>query len=283
MRGTLVGTAIPSIGCAQALAELVSVARSRVLLGEQERLSDAIWAVLQSQLQQWHRTHQSDAPNATLAKLVESCVVHRNTEIIDAVGVHSVELIDGNLAFQVCCEFGDTMFYRKLLQHSRTIHIDPASDGDLPLHIATMEHRVEIVRMLLRDHRVSPSCSVFTAARLADDRIIDAYLSSGRIDASMSNNALLMVASAYGNSSVVRRLMREPNVDPSIGPERYGSQGPLMMACMMGKVDVARMLLSDARVHPTHDIRLFVKRHPEPLCREFDKAFKSKRTFRPTN
>ena len=128
-------------------------------------------------------------------------------------------------------------------------NVDPSSDNQDALQLASVLGQTEIVRILLEDPRVDPSVdhqwAVINAVRKGNVDIVRLFLADPRVDPSVDDSVMLYNAVHSNNIEIVKILLADPRVDPSL----HGQEA-LTVACYQYYTPIVRLLLADPRVNP---------------------------------
>lgn len=104
--------------------------------------------------------------------------------------------------------------FRLLLADPR---VDPSSQDNAAIILASSKGHSEIVQLLLADDRVDPSARNNAAIKWTSfnghTEIIRLLLADDRVDPSARNNAAIRWASSYGHTEIVQLLLADPRVD----------------------------------------------------------------------
>jgi hypothetical protein len=111
---------------------------------------------------------------------------------------------------QWCCIENKIESLKRLLRDKNAI-TDP--DNDMALSLACVNRRTDIVSVLLKDMRMTPHGAVLLHASYKTGAydILPLLLDDYRIGPSISNNLLLRLALADGNTNVVSMIFRHEN------------------------------------------------------------------------
>jgi hypothetical protein len=146
-----------------------------------------------------------------------------------------------NDALRGAAQNGHVRVVQRLMADVRT---DPSDFDNFALRRAAMFGYVRVVDALLTDARVATmsGLSFYMACVHGHASVVRRLMADARLDPSVDDNACIVAAAVDGNASVVALLMRDPRTDPS---------SAIHGACMSGSADVVALLLRDARVNPT--------------------------------
>jgi hypothetical protein len=126
--------------------------------------------------------------------------------------------LDPTTAIRVAVEGGHEAIVQRLLRIPR---VDPMIDGGRVLRMAASKGNSQILALLLQDRRVDSSpaqiIGLFRAA-VAHDKanIIDLLLQRQEVNFDNVIDEVLVEAVAGGHEAVVKRLLQDPRVDPTI-------------------------------------------------------------------
>ena len=126
------------------------------------------------------------------------------------------------------CEFGLIEVVNFLLNTNLRIDI-----GNGPIRAACGKGHADIVKILLKDPRVDPSCI---------------------------NNECIRNSASYGHTEVVKILLQDPRVDPTVI-----RNAPLLSAAHSGNIEMIKLFLKDPRVNPAVDDNYIIKFVPNYL------------------
>lgn len=122
------------------------------------------------------------------------------------------------------------------------------NDKDLWMK-AIEKGQTEVVRLLLP--RISPAAgnnAIKVASLMGHTEIVRMLLADPRLDPSVSENYAFTRACTHGHTEVVRLLLADSRVDPAVdGNDAIGQ------ACRHGRTEVVRLLLADSRVDPADE------------------------------
>ncbi|KAJ3339138.1 hypothetical protein HDU91_001069 [Kappamyces sp. JEL0680] len=153
-----------------------------------------------------------------------------------------------NLLIKECALKGMQHLASYLLEHHAS-DIDPACANNLPILKACTKGHLDVVLLLLLDHRVDPAAQSNKAIKLAAMNgylgIVEVLLNDPRVDPSGDKNTPgifaefpLTLASKYGHVEVVRRLLADKRVDP-----RDDAGAALIQSSKNGHAEVVEVLL----------------------------------------
>jgi len=132
---------------------------------------------------------------------------------------------------------------------------------------AVRDNNVKLVKILLQDDSVNPATEDNEAIRLASiygyTEIVKLLLQDDRVNPADNNNAAIGAAASLGRIDTVKLLLEHPKVNPA-GDHNYA----IRHAAEYGRTDVVKLLLQDPRVNPAdennHAIKWAVtKNYPE--------------------
>ena len=128
--------------------------------------------------------------------------------------------------------------------------VNPGSDDNYAIMLASESGRLEMVKLLLKDERVDPSdrgnVSIWAASEKGHLDTVIELLKDERVDPSDIDNQSIVDASFNGHTLVVKELLKDSRVDPSDDYNyaiRYASE--------KGHLGVVKLLLKDSRVDPS--------------------------------
>jgi len=116
-----------------------------------------------------------------------------------------------------------------------------------PHHYTTSS--TAFVRLLLHvgvDPSVENNYVIIYASQFGHTEIVRVLLQDKRVDPSAGNNCVITWASGNGCTEIVRRLLEDKRVDPSAG-----NNEAIRTASLWGRTEIVRMLLEDERVDPS--------------------------------
>ena len=127
---------------------------------------------------------------------------------------------------------------------------NPKFDLNYTFRLACKNGCIEVVKLLLQDPRVDPSCYHRCAIWLACGRghieIARLLLQDPRVDPTANDNYAFIYACDNGHTETVRLLLQDPRVDPSAD-----NNFAIHCASQNGHIEIVRLLLQDARIDPT--------------------------------
>lgn len=129
------------------------------------------------------------------------------------------------------------------------------SVGNFLMCWASETGNLEVVKKLLNNARIDPSCNGNLSIRVASEnghwKIVKLLLQDGRVDPGSKNNYAIKFASENGHTEVVRLLLKNQRVDPSAGCFLDGGDYPIGFASANGHTEIVRILLEDSTVNPS--------------------------------
>lgn len=128
---------------------------------------------------------------------------------------------------------------------ARTFHV--SNTCNYGFRVASEKGYTEIVKVLLDDSRVDPSCFDNEPIRIAStnghEEIVKLLLRDPRVDPSTWNNFPIQYASLHHHIDIVQLLLDDPRVDPS-----DAENCAIKYAIINEKEDIVSILLRDDRV-----------------------------------
>ncbi|KNC47162.1 ankyrin domain-containing protein [Thecamonas trahens ATCC 50062] len=153
-----------------------------------------------------------------------------------------------NMVLTIAAKHGHADVVALLLADDR---IDPARHHSAALGSAAEHGHLPVVELLLADGRADPSARDNFAIRWACEAgasgVVEALLRDPRTDPNVDDLAPLSIAAERGHAPIVRMLLEHR---PPVSV-RADSDFALLSAAAAGHVDVIRLLLADARVDPS--------------------------------
>ncbi len=132
--------------------------------------------------------------------------------------------------------------------------VDPSISNDYYVRYASRMGYVQVVRELLKDHRVYPGgdndYALRTAIRGGYPEVVDELLKDPRVDPSVDSNKAIRWASQNGYLSLVKELLKDSRVDPIAL-----NNSAIVYANQNGHTLVVKELLKDPRVRNTQLFR----------------------------
>ncbi len=126
--------------------------------------------------------------------------------------------------------------------------VDPRSEDNKAIRIASQNGHLGVVKELLKDSRVDPSAEDNKAIQMASEnghlKVVKELLKDSRVDPGGDNNWAIHFASENGHLGVVKELLKDPRVDPR-------DADAIVWASNNGHTLVVRELLKDSRVDPS--------------------------------
>ncbi|KAI9341207.1 ankyrin repeat-containing domain protein [Obelidium mucronatum] len=137
-----------------------------------------------------------------------------------------------------------------LAQFLVELGVCPEGNDNYAVLVACVEGQTEIVKYLLGDHRVNPSCRsnlpIQKAAQFGHLDIVNLLLARKDVDPSDIQNKAIRLAAFRRNHHIVERLLQHPLVDPS----DYNNEA-IRIASQKGDHRTVAALLRDKRVNPS--------------------------------
>ena len=127
------------------------------------------------------------------------------------------------------------------------IHCDPSSPSNYVIYKAVRYGCIDIVKILLADHRVNPAIGSIFDCAIDNNRvsIVELLLADKRINPSNNRNSAIRQVSRNGNHRLVQLLLTDPRVDPSDCDNEA-----IINASKNGHFKIFKLLLNDKRVDP---------------------------------
>lgn len=124
---------------------------------------------------------------------------------------------------------------------------DSSEDANFLAKIFSEVDNSEIIQLALKraDTRALGS-AIFLASENGHSEVVKLLLNDPRVDPSVSYNSAIRFASRNGHSEVVKLLLDDPRVDPSADDNEA-----LRQASQNGHIEVVKLLLADSRVDPS--------------------------------
>ena len=158
-----------------------------------------------------------------------------------------------NLGFCKAAAHGHLAIVKLLLKN-----VGPIACNNGPLQAAVRECQPDVVEVLLKDERVTPTTEALDFYRwfhvMADSednhakqaRILKMLLDDGRYDPTYNDQATLVSACTYGRADLVKLFLADNRIDPSLNDSKSLERA---MYNIMGGIVAA--LLADGRADPT--------------------------------
>ena len=172
--------------------------------------------------------------------------------------------------FQEACKSGDLEGVKYYLEKNDVIY-------DNMICLASMNNRVDVVKLLLEDGRVDPTIennlALYLAIKEGHVRVVKVLLEDGRVVPNMYDNNCIWLATRMGFHGIVKILLKylDPSIhdnicisnaawngciytmglllaDPRVDPTAQNYRA-VKYACFRNKVEVLEMLLDDDRVN----------------------------------
>lgn len=155
--------------------------------------------------------------------------------------------------------------------------VDPTSNFNKALRVATLIDNIDIVFLLLKDSRVFSDRSVFTAFRVAvrhgSHRVVKNLIFKRLVDPSMDNNSAIIEAASGGHEKIVEILIADPRVDPSVNHNAIIRK---LMSCYRNRhcnfVNILKIMVTDPRVDPSYNNNELIRTAINEDNRDFIKA-----------
>ena len=139
-------------------------------------------------------------------------------------------------ALKTACYTGNLEIVKRLMDAG----YNPAGKAFLAACLGNNATSQELVRLLLADPRVDPTCEMNTALSYACKEgrvdIIECLLDDARVDPSYPNNLPLCCAAREGHVAVLEKLMKDARVVAK------GFKGAMDDAIMYGNIEIAELL-----------------------------------------
>ena len=119
-------------------------------------------------------------------------------------------------------------------------YVDPTINDNFAINTAANGNE-EMMRVLLRDRRITQCNRAFEIASVSGHAKIVRMLMDYGVDPAMGGNYAIKVAATYGHTDVVVELLKDPRVD---------CMQAFSNACVYRHTDVVAELLKDPRVDP---------------------------------
>jgi ankyrin repeat protein len=152
-------------------------------------------------------------------------------------------------ALQTTCQNGNKEVLEVLLQDPG---VNPSSNSNSAIRIASTYGKKEIVEILLKDHRVDPSAlhnqAIREASTLGHKEVVKLLLQDPRVNPSDQDNAAIQGAVRRNHNEVVELLLQDPRVDPSADNNRA-----IRDASTLHHKEIVEILRKDPRVDPSAD------------------------------
>ena len=163
-------------------------------------------------------------------------------EFLEATGLDPSA--QGNVAIQRAALNGHLDTVKMLLKDPR---VDPSANQDSALKSAIEKNHIEIVKLLLKDPRVGKG-DCFSVSEYVQLSIMSGFNEIFDLFFTDLTHVpyWLQIAVENNNAHVVRTLLKDPNIDPSIGNNKF-----IRNASTAGFWQVVEALLEDPRVDPT--------------------------------
>uniref|UniRef100_A0A6C0JWC8 Uncharacterized protein n=1 Tax=viral metagenome TaxID=1070528 RepID=A0A6C0JWC8_9ZZZZ len=108
--------------------------------------------------------------------------------------------------FVDACQDGDIKMIASLL-----LDFDPSENNNYAIRVASYNGHVDVVKLLLADHRVDPSALDNQAIRAASQeghlRVVRLLLEDSRVDPSANNNDAIKRAQTYNHLKIANLLI----------------------------------------------------------------------------
>jgi ankyrin repeat protein len=173
-----------------------------------------------------------------------------------------------NLAFRLVCKEMKSIYLLRLLLKDK--RVDPSCQDQFAIRFTSQHGASEFVAELLGDQRVDPSAlyneSIRYASKAGHTKVVELLLKDSRVDPTAENNFAIRIASSFGFADLVQLLLQH-GADPS-AEDNYAIQ----FASQNGHLEVVKILLQDGRVDPgvNHDftVRMASKHSKKGITNE---------------
>jgi hypothetical protein len=146
------------------------------------------------------------------------------------------------------------------LSHGR-LRVDPSSEDNKAIKIASQNNNLEIVDRLLQDQRVDPSSEdnylIQAASSNGHLKMVNRLLKDQRVDPSANSNWAIQAASSIGHLKMVNRLLEDDRVDPSVKGD--DGRDAIKLATELQQEHIIYRLLQDPRVYNDKDVQIKYK------------------------
>jgi ankyrin repeat protein len=126
------------------------------------------------------------------------------------------------------------------------------------IEFASFCGNVQIVKLLLKNSRLNPSCRNNRPIRRACERghliVVKLLLSDSRVNPADNHNEAVRSASKFGHIHIVKLLLAHPQVDPTAG-----NNDAIKRATDGGYLEIVKILWQDPRVRQTTDCNFLIR------------------------
>jgi hypothetical protein len=137
-----------------------------------------------------------------------------------------------------------------------TTQINPGSNNNQAMIIASLNGYTKIADLLLKDSRVDPSArgneAIRNAARNGDCRTVALLLKDPRVDPTMNEDECIRLCCLRGYLGTVKILLSDKRVDPST-KENECIRNATKVLSYKHNIEICKLLLEDERVNPSQN------------------------------